>query len=81
MQYVYPNTYKNYAVHEIYEDFVARTYNHPKKFVDVYPITNASIKYLNLNMKPIEYVDKPIVNVYASDAAFNAGTIESVLVE
>jgi len=81
MQYVYPNTYKNYAVHEIYEDFVARTYNHPKKFVDVYPITNASIKYLNLNMKPVEYVNKPIVNVYASEAMFDIGTIESVLVE
>lgn len=81
MQFVYPNTYKNYAVHEIYEAFVARTYNHQKKFVDVYPIANASIKYLNLNMKPVEYVDKPIVNVYASDVAFNAGTVESVLVE
>jgi hypothetical protein len=81
MQYVYPNTYRNYAFHEIYEDFTARTFNHPKKFVDVYPVQATFIKYLNLNRYPIEYIDKPVVNVYTDLAAFNAGTVLATLVE
>lgn len=81
MQYVYYNTYGNYRVRDLYNDFVAKTYNHPKKFVDVYPVTNATIKHLNLNRYPIEYLNKPIVNVYASLAAFNAGTILATLTE
>lgn len=81
MQYVYYNTYWNYRVREIYNDFVARTYNHPKKFVDVYPVVNSTVKHLNLNRYPIEYINPPIVNVYANEAAFNAGVIETTLIE
>lgn len=81
MQYVFYNTYGNYRVRDIYNDFVAKTYNHPKKFVDVYPVTNTNIKHLNLNRYPVEYINKPIVNVYADLTAFNAGTILATLTE
>lgn len=81
MQYVFYNTYGNYRVRDIYTDFVAKTYNHPKKFVDVYPVVNSTIKHLNLNRYPVEYINKPVVNVYANENAFNAGQVLTTLQE
>ena len=81
MQFVYPNTYKNYKVRDIYADFEHKAYNFPKQAVDVITIENVNHKYHQLNHFPIEYLRPVTINRYTSQANFESNTIASTLTE
>jgi hypothetical protein len=81
MQFVYPNTYRNYKVLDIYKDFQHKAYNFPKQAVDVISIDNAANKYHQLNHFPIEYLRPITINKYNNQVDFNASVIASTLVE
>ena len=72
--YIYQNVLKNYALHQIYTDFEQQAYNYPKQVVDYFTITDIAVKYRQLNFFPVEYLIRPVINVYTDEAAFQAGT-------
>lgn len=81
MQYVYSNTYRNYAVHEIYEEFERKSWNYPKEAVDVFVVSDARERFFQLNRYPLEYTRQIVVNVYWSEEDYNSWTIETTLTE
>jgi hypothetical protein len=71
--YIYQNVLKNYAIHQIYSDFEQQAYNYPKMVVDYFSVTDVRVKYRQLNFLPVEYLIKPVVNVYEDETHFTAG--------
>lgn len=71
--YIYQNVLRNYALHQIYTDFEQQAYNYPKQVVDYFTIADTAIKYWQLNFFPVEYLIRPVINVYEDETHFLAG--------
>ena len=78
---IYKNTYKEYSVWDIYNDFRDMYHAYPKTFTDVYAVEDIHMKQISLSFMPLEVITKPIVTVYPDDANYQAKTNWVSLVE
>ena len=78
---IYKNTYKEYSVWWIYNDFRDMYHAYPKTFTDIYAVEDIHMKQISLSFMPLEVIAKPIVTVYPTDADYQVKTNWVLLVE
>lgn len=81
MQYVYHNTYRNFRVQDLYDDFKHKAYNFPKQVTDVITIDTSLLKYHQLNHYPIEYLLPVKVTKYNNNSDYESWTNGTILTE
>ncbi len=78
---IYRNTFKEYTVWDVYNDFRDMYHAYPKVFNDLYEVESTKIKQISLEFLPIEVIAKPIVKLYPDRANYEAGTNAVILTE